>query len=97
METYKTRNEIEQKRLELEERRLELDESKEPQKDRRNISPADHEYDILNFEITKGEKSKDKYQERTMEMYNHYESEENNEIEKISQVKIWTGLVFLFI
>ena len=49
VETYKTRNEIDQRRLELEERRLELDESKGPQKDRRNISLADHECDILNF------------------------------------------------
>ena len=82
METYKTRNEIDLRRLELEERRLELEESKEPQKDRRFISPADHVYDIPNFETTKGEKSKNKYQERTMEMYNHYEDEENHEMEK---------------
>ena len=80
VEAYEKRNEIDQKRFELEERRDK--DSKELQKDKRNISPADHEYDIPNFETTKGEKSKNKYQERTMEMYNHYEDEENHEMEK---------------
>ena len=37
----------------------------------RNISPEAHDYDIPNFNITKGEKSKNKYEQRTMEMWNH--------------------------
>ena len=70
----KKKNEIDQKRFELEERGYK--DSKELQKDKRNISPADHEYEYHEYDTTKGEKTKNKYQERTMEMYSHYEDEE---------------------
>ena len=51
-------------------------------KDKRNISPEINDYDIPNFNINKGDKSKNKYEQRTMEMWNHYESGENNEMDK---------------
>ena len=82
LKTNQERNEIEWQKLELEKRKLNLKKGTEPQ---RYISP-DHEYEEPIYE-RKGEKSKNTYHKRTMEMFDHHGQYENENTEDRVETK----------